>query len=198
MGDACRPASDLSRLRSCSWRLAVTLHGQVKEDVAAFEATRRSGVAANRGAAVQRDEEAEERMNTGFIVPFSIGATVFTDPAKLRGADDEIAQQTGAMKGIALDRYPCSNEDGTTGVGWRVFNPLASRQSGKRFDHWPECVLAPWATEDTGAHKLAGYVRCLCGIIAEGSGLLSDDEARLVGDIQRLISRLQAKGKGRQ
>lgn len=173
----------------------MTLHGQAKEDVAAYEAARRSGVAANRGAAMQRDEEAEERMNTGFIVPVSIGVTVYTNPAKLRGADDEIAQQTGAMKGIVLDGYSYRKEDGHYAVGWRVFNPIATRwMFHKRFPHWPESVLDPWRTERTDPHQLVGYWRRMLVILAQGSGLPTEGDARIAEDAHRILRVLMTEG----
>jgi hypothetical protein len=173
----------------------VTLSPEAAALVAKGEAERRSGAAANRAAAAYRAEAAEERENTGMLVAITPGVTVWTDPAKLRGADDEITQQDGAMSGVVLDGYTYHDEYGYYRLGWRVFNPFAGPQSPqKRFPRWPESVLAPWRTERTDPHLLAGYWRRMLRILAEGSGLPSAQEATIAADAWGILGALMAEG----
>jgi hypothetical protein len=163
----------------------MTLHGAARDQVEAGEADRRSGRAANRAATAQRAAEAEERRDTGFLVPIETGVTVRTDPTKLRGPDNEVSQQDGTMTGIALDSYAYGNDEGHFHIVWRVFNPHAPR-SGKRFSRWLEDVLDPWATERTDPHLLARYWRQMLGILVEGSGLPTSQEAQIAEDAHRV------------
>jgi hypothetical protein len=167
----------------------VTLHPDAERLVREGRAERFSGASAGRAERAWREAQAEGRRDTGMIVPITVGVTVTTDPAKLRGADDEIAQQDGAMAGLVLRK-------GSYG-DWRIFNPYVSARSGKRrFVYWNDEVLDPWQTERTDPYVLSRWVRRMVAILGEHPGSLLDDQAgQILDDAGRLCAVVLTRGK---
>lgn len=172
----------------------MTFHPDAAKLVAEGRADRHSGAAAGRAERAYREAAAEERRDTGMLVPIAVGVTVRTDPAKLRGADDEVAQQDGAMAGLVLSVHNLPDtlicDDGSD--GWvRVFNPHAPR--GRRFSRWPYKALDLWATEPADPYKLTDRIRMMWREVST-SGLFDEADAQIIGDMQRLTARLMTQG----
>lgn len=173
----------------------MTLHPDAAKLVAEGRADRYSGAAAGRAERAYREAAAEERRDTGMLVPIAVGVTVRTDPVKLRGADDEVAQQDGAMAGLVLGPYQMRTDDGHFGIGWRVWNPYVHRNNPRRFARWPESVIDPWATERTDPYVLSRWVRRMVAILGEHpESLLDGAEGHILDDARRLYAVIKTRG----
>jgi hypothetical protein len=172
------------------------LHPDAERLVREGRAQRFSGASAGRAERAWREAAAEERRDTGMIVPIVCGVTVRTDPAKLRGADDEVAQQDGAMAGLVLGPYQIRDDDGHYRIGWRVWNPFVARNNPRRFARWPESVIDFYATERTDPYVLSRWVRRMVAILGEHPDSLLDDQAgQILDDARRLCAVVLTRGK---
>lgn len=174
----------------------MTLYGAAKAQVETFEADRRSGAAGVRSAIATRDSRTHHRRSEASILVVDVGVTIWTNPAKHRGPDDEVAQQDGSMSGIVLEVLTGSvTLDGeVVPTRYRVFNYFAQR-AGERFPRWQDDWIDVYRTEATDLHLLARSVRRLCEMVGRGSSLLTSTDARTLEDAQRL-TRLLMGGAG--
>jgi hypothetical protein len=173
----------------------MTLSPEAQALVDAGRADRHSGAAAGRAERAWREAATEERQDTGMIVKIEVGVTVRTDPAKLRGADDEVAQQDGAMAGLVLGPYQIRDDDGHYRIGWRIWNPFVARNNPRRFQRWPESVLDAWQTEQTDPYVLSRWVRRMVAILGEHpESPLTDAEGQILDDARRLYAVVKTRG----
>ncbi|MDQ1429197.1 MAG: hypothetical protein QOK39_2673 [Acidimicrobiaceae bacterium] len=126
----------------------------------------------------------------------TVGTTIATDPTKLRGPDDEVAQDTGAFRGIILELVAGVSDPGTGEVlsegGYRIYEPLRPLDRAFRFITDRQTDLA--SAELTRDYDIARAIRRFAEAVGKGtSSLITGYEARLLGDAFHL-SALQLGG----